>query len=99
MQNTRTADFTVINLGIISLLEPRTNTAVAWVEERLPEDALTFGEAVVVEHRYIRSRCRPRRARDQTNDQLPPTRSTGSRADSRRATWVTRGRVEVESRA
>jgi hypothetical protein len=40
MQNTRTADFTVINLGSIFLLEPRTDTAVAWVEEHLPEDAL-----------------------------------------------------------
>ncbi len=43
MQNTRTADFTVINLGSIFLLEPRTSTAVAWVAERLPENALTFG--------------------------------------------------------
>jgi hypothetical protein len=33
------------------------------------------------------------------NDQLPLTRSAGSRADLRRATWVTRGRVEVESKA
>ncbi len=33
------------------------------------------------------------------NDQLPPTRSAGSRADSRRATWVTSDRVELESKA
>ena len=99
MQNTRTADFTVINLGSISLLELRTAAAVAWVEERFPEDVLTFGEAVVVEHRYIRSRCRPRRARDQTNDQLPPTRRAGSRADSKPATWVTSDRVKLESEA
>jgi hypothetical protein len=99
MQNTRTADFTVINLGSIFLLEPRTATAVAWVEKRLPEDALTFGEAVVVEHRYIRSRRRPRWARDRMNDQLPPTQSAGLRVDSRRATWVTSGPVELESEA
>jgi hypothetical protein len=91
MQNTRTADFTVINLGSIFLLEARTSTAVAWVEKRLPEDALTFGETVVVERRYIRSRRRPRWARSRMNDQLPPTRSAGSRAGSRRATWVTSG--------
>jgi hypothetical protein len=99
MQDTRTADFTVINLGSISHREPRTETAVVWVEERLPEDALTFREAAVVEHRYIRSRCRPRRARDRMNDQLPLTLSAGSRADSRRATWVTSHRVQLESKA
>jgi len=99
MQNTRTADFTVINLCSIFLLEPRTDTALPWVEDRLPEDALTFGTAVVVDHRYIRSRCRPRWARDRMNDHLPPTRSAGARADSRRATWVTSDRVELETKA
>jgi hypothetical protein len=100
MHNTRTADFTVINLGSIFLLEPRTDTALPWAEDRLPEDALTFGETVVVEHRYIRSRCRPRWADGRMNDQLPPTRSAGSRANSRRATWVTSDRVEQpESKA
>jgi hypothetical protein len=98
MQNTRTPDFTFTNLGSIFLLEP-PGTAVAWVEERLPEDALTFGQAVVVERRYIRSRRRPRWARGRMNNQLPPTRSAASRADSRHATWVTRGRVELESKA
>jgi hypothetical protein len=99
MQNTRTADFTVINLGSILLLEPRTDPAVAWVEGLLPEDALTFGQAVVVEHRYIHSRRRPRWARGRINDQLPPTRSAASRADSRRTTWVTSGRGELEREA
>jgi hypothetical protein len=33
------------------------------------------------------------------NDQLPPTRSAGSRADSRRTTWVTSGRGKLESEA
>ena len=50
MQNTRTADFTVINRCSIFLLEPRTDTALLWVEDRLPEDALTFGAAVLVDH-------------------------------------------------
>jgi hypothetical protein len=97
MQNTRTADLTVINLGSIFRLEPRTDTAVVWVEGGLNEDALTFGEAVV-EHRYIHSRRRPRWARGRMSDQVPSTRSTGSRVDSKRATWVTSGRVEPESK-
>jgi hypothetical protein len=42
MQNTRTAHFTVINRCSIFLLEPRTDTAL---EDRFPEDALTFGAA------------------------------------------------------
>jgi hypothetical protein len=99
MQNIRTSDFTVTNLGSIFRLEPRTDTAVAWVEERLPEHALTFGEAVVVERRYIRSRRRPRWACSRMNDQLPPARSAGSQADSRRATWVTSDRVDLETKA
>ena len=36
MQNTRTADFTVINLRSTFRLEPRTDTALPWVEDRLP---------------------------------------------------------------
>ncbi len=83
MLNTRTAGLTVTNLGSIFLFEPRTSAAVTWVEEHLPKAALTFGDAVVVEHRYNRSRRRPR----------------GSRTDLRRATWVTSDRVELDSRA
>jgi hypothetical protein len=41
--------------------EPRNNLfasaansrANSWIEENLPEDRMTFGNAVVVEHRYI----------------------------------------------
>jgi len=47
-------DFTVSNHGSIYLLELRTDAAVAWAEEHLPEDAYTFGRAVVVAHRYVR---------------------------------------------
>ena len=100
MQNTFRADLS--NHGSIFVHELRTDTAVAGVEERLLKDALTFGEVRCSRaevHRRHRSRRRPRRARGRINDQLQPTRSTGSRADSRRATWVTSGRVELESRA
>ena len=37
----------------IFLLNPITKSAQAWVKEYLPKDALTFGGAIVVEHRFI----------------------------------------------
>ena len=46
-------DFVVENHGSIFLLRPRTEAAREWINEHLPEDATTFAEAVVVEHRYI----------------------------------------------
>jgi hypothetical protein len=46
-------DFTVTNHGTIFLLEPHTEAAFDWVDEHLPAEALTFGDAVVVEHRFI----------------------------------------------
>ena len=47
------ADFAVENHGTIFLLRPITPAAFEWVQERLPEDRQEFGDAVVVEHRYI----------------------------------------------
>lgn len=46
-------DFLVENHGTIFLLQPLTPAANSWVDEHLPEDHLTFGGAVVVEHRFI----------------------------------------------
>ena len=46
-------DFFVENHGTIFLLQPLTPAANSWVEENLPEDRMTFGGAVAVEHRYI----------------------------------------------
>jgi hypothetical protein len=46
-------DFMVENHGSIFLLQPLSPAANSWIEENLPEDHLTFGGAVVVEHRYI----------------------------------------------
>jgi hypothetical protein len=36
------------------LLLPITEAATEWADEHLPEDAMHFGNAVVVEHRFIR---------------------------------------------
>ena len=46
-------DFIVENHGSIFLLQPLTSAANSWISEHLPEDRMTFGGAVVVEHRYI----------------------------------------------
>ena len=46
-------DFVVENHSSIFLLQPLTPAANSWISERLPEDRMTFGGAVVVEHRYI----------------------------------------------
>ena len=48
-----TPDFLVENHFTIFLLTPLTPAANSWVNENLPEDRLTFGGAVCVEHRYI----------------------------------------------
>ncbi len=49
-----TPDFLVENHFTIFLLTPLTPAANSWVNENLPEDRLTFGGAVCVEHRFIR---------------------------------------------
>jgi len=48
-----TSDFLVENHGSIFLLQPLTPAAESWIEQFLPQDRITFGSAVVVEHRYI----------------------------------------------
>jgi len=47
------SDFTVQNEGTIFLLVPNTPLAQEWIEEHIPDTAQYFGDAVVVEHRYI----------------------------------------------
>jgi len=37
----------------VFLLRPVSPSAFAWIEEHLPPDRLTFGNAVVVEPRYL----------------------------------------------
>jgi hypothetical protein len=46
-------DFYVEGGGTVYLLRPVSPAAFCWIEENLPEDRLTFGNAVAVEHRYI----------------------------------------------
>ena len=46
-------DFHCENHGSLFLLFPLTDFAQSWVQDHLPEDHMTFGNAVVVEHRYI----------------------------------------------
>ena len=48
-----TPDFIVECHGSIFLLRPLTLAASSWIEENLPQDRMTFGVAVIVEHRYI----------------------------------------------
>ncbi len=45
----------VENHGTLFLLRPASENGQAWIEDSLNlDDAQYFGEAVVVEHRYIR---------------------------------------------
>jgi hypothetical protein len=46
-------DFTVQNEGNIFLFRPHTRAARSWIADNIPNEAQTFGNAVVVEHRYI----------------------------------------------
>jgi hypothetical protein len=45
-------DVGVMNEGTILLFYPYTAVAEQWFREWLPADRLTWGRAVVVEHRY-----------------------------------------------
>ena len=47
-----TPDFEIENHQSIFLLRALT-AAESWIEEFLPQDRMSFGSAVVVEHRYI----------------------------------------------
>jgi len=45
-------DYQVRDEGSIVLLWPISAAAVAWCDEHLPEDRITWGGATVIEHRY-----------------------------------------------
>lgn len=45
-------DFNFANHGSITLLRPRNQAARDWIGEFLPDDAMWFGDAVVIEPRY-----------------------------------------------
>jgi hypothetical protein len=46
-------DFFVEDNGSIVLLRPVTDAAREWTDEHIPQEAMWFGDAVVVEPRYI----------------------------------------------
>jgi hypothetical protein len=46
-------DFLLENHFSIFLLRPISPAGSAWIEERLPPDRITFGNAVVIEPRYV----------------------------------------------
>ena len=46
-------DFRCENHGSLVLLYPLTQSAQSWIAQHLPSDAQSFGDAAVVEHRYI----------------------------------------------
>jgi len=47
-------DFLVADHGSICILQALTDEAKAWVDEHLPEDALTWGpNGTVIEPRYL----------------------------------------------
>ena len=48
-----TVDFLCENHGSIFLLRPVSSASFDWIESHLPSDRITFGNAVVVEPRYV----------------------------------------------
>ena len=48
-----TVDFLCENHGSIFLLRPVSPASFDWIESHLPSDRITFGNAVVVEPRYV----------------------------------------------
>lgn len=46
------ADFTAMDEGTIVLLTPETEAGFEWVKDNLPDGAMTWGAAIVIEHRY-----------------------------------------------
>jgi hypothetical protein len=49
----RIEDFFVQNEGSIFLLRPLTYAAQEWIRDNISPDRMMFGDAVVVEHRFI----------------------------------------------
>lgn len=48
------SDFILSGGGTVYLLLPVTESAKAWADENLPDDAQMLGSAIAVEHRYVR---------------------------------------------
>ncbi len=50
---TEVPDFIVYGHGTLYMLLPKTQAAKDWAAEHLPDDALTLGRAIAIEHRYL----------------------------------------------
>ncbi len=50
---TAARDFTCSNHTSVFLLRPLSPAAFSWIEQHLPPDRFTFGNAVVIDHRCI----------------------------------------------
>ena len=46
------SDFLFANHGSVTVLTPLTEAAQEWVDNNLPDDALTFGRGIVIEPRH-----------------------------------------------
>lgn len=53
MTTTMCTDITIQNEGSIYLVRDHSNAGRDWMLEHLQDAPMTWGEAVVVEHRYI----------------------------------------------
>jgi hypothetical protein len=53
MNPSRTPDVLVQNCGTLFLFCPLTRYAEAWIREYVQADAMWYGNALVVEHRYV----------------------------------------------
>jgi hypothetical protein len=51
--DTKVADVAVQNGGTIFVVHAQTEAGEQWIDENLPDDAMSFGGGIVVEHRYI----------------------------------------------
>jgi hypothetical protein len=47
------SDFYLSDHGSVVLLSPRTDEAVAWVAEHIPDDAQRWAGGIVIEPRYV----------------------------------------------
>lgn len=47
------ADLSVQDHGSIMILTPHTDAGREWIDEHIPEDAMTWGGGIVVEPRYM----------------------------------------------
>jgi hypothetical protein len=46
-------DIIIQNHGSVCILNHFTDAGAAWCDEHLPEDALTWGDGIVIEPRYV----------------------------------------------